>query len=59
VLFTTEDIPLRDANTTLHEEGFRGVMRLDEVRRMEKLPVLGSGKVDYKVLRGLIQQPVN
>ena len=26
-------------------------MRLDEVRRLDKLPVLGTGKTDYKVLR--------
>jgi long-chain-fatty-acid--[acyl-carrier-protein] ligase len=26
-------------------------MRLDEVRKVDKIPVLGTGKVDYKVLR--------
>jgi hypothetical protein len=26
-------------------------MRLDEVRRVEGIPVLGTGKTDYKVLR--------
>jgi hypothetical protein len=26
-------------------------MRLDEVRRVESLPVLGTGKTDYKQLR--------
>ena len=51
VLFTTEPIALRDANAMLQEEGFRGVMRLDEVRQVEKIPVLGTGKTDYKVLR--------
>jgi hypothetical protein len=30
----------------------RGVMRLDEVRHVESLPLLGTGKNDYKVLRG-------
>jgi acyl-CoA synthetase (AMP-forming)/AMP-acid ligase II/1-acyl-sn-glycerol-3-phosphate acyltransferase/acyl carrier protein len=62
VLFTTEPIELRDANAKLLEEGFRGVMRLDEVRRVDKIPVLGTGKTDYKVLRALIaaegKQPV-
>jgi hypothetical protein len=29
-------------------------MRISEVRQMDKLPVLGTGKIDYKVLRGLI-----
>jgi long-chain-fatty-acid--[acyl-carrier-protein] ligase len=55
VLFTTEDISLKDANATLWDEGFRGVLRFDDVRRLEKLPVLGTGKTDYKVLRGLIE----
>jgi long-chain-fatty-acid--[acyl-carrier-protein] ligase len=55
VLFTTEDISLRDANALLQAEGFRGVMRLDDVKKVEKLPVLGTGKTDYKVLRGMIQ----
>ena len=38
------------------EEGFRGVMRLDEVRQMERIPVLGTGKTDYKALRAMIQE---
>lgn len=59
VLFTTEDLTLRDANALLQAEGFRGVMRLDEVRKVEALPVLGTGKTDYKVLRKQIEeQPV-
>ncbi|QDU23461.1 AMP-binding protein [Urbifossiella limnaea] len=51
VLFTTEPLTVREANAILSEEGFRGVMRLDEVRRVESLPVLGTGKTDYKLLR--------
>ena len=55
VLFTTEDITARDANALLQKEGFRGVLRLDEVRKLDKLPVLGTGKTDYKVLRAMIE----
>ncbi len=54
VLFTTEPLNLRDANALLLQEGFHGVMRLDEVRRMERIPVLGTGKTDYKQLRALV-----
>jgi WD40 repeat protein len=54
VLFTMDDISLRDANALLQSEGFRGVMRLDEVRKLDALPVLGTGKTDYKVLRAMI-----
>jgi long-chain-fatty-acid--[acyl-carrier-protein] ligase len=55
VLFSTEDISLRDANALLQAEGFRGVMRLDEVRKLDALPVLGTGKTDYKVLRAMLE----
>ncbi len=51
VLFTTEDVSERDANALLQAEGFRGVMRLDEVRKEPSIPVLGTGKTDYKQLR--------
>jgi long-chain-fatty-acid--[acyl-carrier-protein] ligase len=55
VLFTTEPMTLREANARLLEVGFRGVMRLDEVRQVERIPVLGTGKTDYKALRALIE----
>ncbi|MGL4552535.1 MAG: AMP-binding protein, partial [Gemmataceae bacterium] len=54
VLFTTEGVTLREANGLLHAAGHRGVMRLDEVRRVDRIPVLGTGKTDYKVLRAMI-----
>jgi long-chain-fatty-acid--[acyl-carrier-protein] ligase len=54
VLFSTQPIALKDANAILAETGFRGVMRLDETRQIDKIPVLGTGKTDYKVLRKLI-----
>jgi long-chain-fatty-acid--[acyl-carrier-protein] ligase len=57
VLFTTEPMNLREANARLLAEGFRGVMRLDEVRPVEGIPVLGTGKTDYKALRAKIESP--
>ncbi len=56
VLFTTKPISLRDANALLLEKGFHGVMRLDEVRQVEKIPTLGTGKTDYKVLRAQVEE---
>lgn len=56
VLFTTEPLNLRDANSLLQEEGHRGVMRLDDVRQVETIPTLGTGKTDYKVLRAMIEE---
>ncbi len=58
VLFSTRDVALREANQILSEAGFRGVMRLDETRRLDAVPVLGTGKTDYKVLRKMLaEQP--
>jgi acyl-CoA synthetase (AMP-forming)/AMP-acid ligase II/1-acyl-sn-glycerol-3-phosphate acyltransferase/acyl carrier protein len=51
VLFTKVPLTLSEANERLEREGFRGVMRLTEVRRVPSIPVLGTGKTDYKVLR--------
>ena len=56
VLFTTEDVSLRDANARLQAEGHRGVFRLDAVTRLDRIPVLGTGKIDYKALRATIEQ---
>ena len=56
VLFTTESITLREANALLQSEGHRGVMRLDDVKQVESIPTLGTGKTDYKVLRAQITE---
>jgi len=55
VLFTTvPTLTLREANRLVEQAGFHGVMRLTEVRQVEKIPTLGTGKTDYKVLRAMI-----
>ena len=56
VLFTTFALPLREAAQMLLDDGLRGVMRLDEVRVLPAIPVLGTGKTDYKELRRLVTE---
>ncbi len=56
VLFSTREISLSEANAILAQAGLRGVMRLDAVQRVDAIPVLGTGKTDYKVLRKLAAQ---
>jgi long-chain-fatty-acid--[acyl-carrier-protein] ligase len=56
VLFTTEAIKLNEANRVLEEHGFRGVMRLTDVRRLEQIPVLGASKINYKALRAMLTE---
>ena len=56
VLFTTFDLPLRDASEILLADGLRGVMRLDQIHRLDRIPVLGTGKTDYTSLRRLVTE---
>ena len=56
VLFTTLDLSLKQANDILAEAGLRGVMRLDALERVEAIPVMGTGKTDYKMLRKLVAE---
>jgi long-chain-fatty-acid--[acyl-carrier-protein] ligase len=58
VLFTTRPLSLREANALLQQEGFHGVMRIDEVRRLERIPVLGTGKTDYLQLRTMARERI-
>ena len=55
-LFTTFPLTLREASQILLEDGLRGVMRLDEVRQLETIPILGTGKTDYKELRRMVTE---
>ncbi|WP_040352820.1 AMP-binding protein [Blastopirellula marina] len=56
VLFTCEEISLRDANALIREAGMQGIMRLDEVRVVQQIPVLGTGKTDYRTLRSWVSE---
>ena len=59
VLFITHEFTLQQASSLLLEAGLRGVMRLDEVRHIDSIPVLGTGKTDYKVLRAKVLETVS
>ena len=51
-LFTTVDISREAANGVLREGGLSGLYSIRQVVRLEQLPVLGTGKVDYRNLAG-------
>lgn len=56
VLFTTLPLEREQANAVLREEGLSALYMLRRVRRLAALPLLGSGKVDYRSLRALAMQ---
>jgi long-chain-fatty-acid--[acyl-carrier-protein] ligase len=54
VLFSTVPITTRQANEILQKHGLRGLMRIDEIEQLARIPTLGTGKTDYKILRQMI-----
>lgn len=51
VLFTTLDVSREAANAALREAGLSGLFSVARVERMQAIPVLGTGKTDYRALR--------
>lgn len=54
VLFTTKNLSLTEVNATLRECGAGNLMKVHEVRILDAIPMLGSGKIDFKVLKQYI-----
>lgn len=54
VLFCTQPIDLQEANQYLRTKGFSNLVKLSSVVSVDAIPVLGTGKIDYKVLKDTI-----
>lgn len=53
VLFTTLGISKEEANAALRAARLSGLFAVARVRKMESIPVLGTGKTDYKALKAM------
>lgn len=58
-LFNRNDIVISEANRMLQEAGFRGIMRIDKVVKVKEIPVLGTGKTNYRTLRETIEKEIH
>lgn len=54
VLFTVKDIDREAANTTLRAAGLSALHNLRRVESVEVIPVLGTGKTDYRKLEEML-----
>lgn len=54
VLFAIRAITRDEANSTLREAGLSPLHNIRHVRIVERIPVLGTGKTDYRALRALL-----
>ncbi len=54
ILVSTRDIEKDRANGLIRTEGLSSLCKLSSVLRVDELPLLGSGKTDYRSLRKMI-----
>ena len=58
VLFTISGIPREDANAAIRAAGLSPLHNIRNVRRIDQIPTLGTGKTDYQALKALLSEPV-
>ena len=51
VLFTTIAADRQEVNKLLKKAGFSGLSNIREVQEIEAIPLLGTGKIDYRTLK--------
>jgi acyl-CoA synthetase (AMP-forming)/AMP-acid ligase II/acyl carrier protein len=55
VLFTTRGITREDANAAIRDAGLSPIHNIRSIRKLDAIPILGTGKTDYRKLRSLLQ----
>ncbi len=55
VLFTTRDLDRQQVNIRIRAAGLSPLHNIRRVQRIRELPLLGSGKIDYRRLAGMME----
>lgn len=55
IAFTSVPLTLAQVQSELRARGMKGSHKIDEVRHIDSIPMLGTGKTDYKILEGIIK----
>jgi len=50
-LFSTKDLKLGDVNKYLRSRGVSSIARIRNIEKIEEIPMLGSGKTNYRELK--------
>ncbi len=59
VLFSCIDLELNEVNNYLLKNGNAAIAKISRIEQIDEIPLLGSGKVDYKILKAQIEQKIN
>lgn len=55
-LFTVIDLDLTEVNKYLREQGVGSIARIRKVRKVEEIPLLGNGKINYRALKAVVEE---
>ena len=53
ILFTTLDLDLSEVNQKIRDAGLSPIHFVKEIKKLDEIPLLGSGKTDYQTLKTL------
>ena len=55
-LFTTIEVGLDEVNKTIKQLGFSNLHRVHRIEKLDKLPLMGNGKIHYRQLEDLLNK---
>jgi long-chain-fatty-acid--[acyl-carrier-protein] ligase len=55
VVFSIDDLNVEEINDYIHKNWIPNLVKISELIKIEEIPVLGTGKTDYKVLKKMIK----
>lgn len=58
IVFSTISLDKEEANEILREAGFSRLAKIFSVKKIEEIPMMGTGKTDYRKLQGYVAEIV-
>lgn len=55
ILFTTLSIEQDVANEVLSQSGFSRLIKISSVQKVDEIPMMGTGKTDYRRLQSMLK----
>lgn len=58
IVFSTIFLDREEANEILREAGFSRLAKISDVRKIDEIPLMGTGKTDYRRLQGYVTETI-
>jgi long-chain-fatty-acid--[acyl-carrier-protein] ligase len=57
-LFTVKELDLAEVNKYLRDTGVASIAKIRDIRIIDEIPLLGSGKTNYRALKAIIEEGI-